>query len=161
MAFDGSGLTSEELVRATWLRSVEWSKWPIFISQPLLPILLLWCRPVVIGAWILALAYLWIPIRSKFVSFKLATAGAFWVRLKWPVVLIMTVYFGLHHNWKLTLLSLFSPVVVLLVSALVVPGKIGLLQRQMYRELDFDPEEVQLNSLMDEMKLATRRRTVS
>jgi hypothetical protein len=62
-----------------------------------------------------------------------------------------------HHNWKLTLLSLFSPLIVILLSAVVLPGQIGLLQKQMYRELGFDPENVRLNSLMDEMKLATRR----
>jgi hypothetical protein len=69
----------------------------------------------------------------------------------------MSVYFGVHHNWKLTLLSLFSPLIVILLSAVVLPGQIGLLQKQMYRELGFDPENVRLNSLMDEMKLATRR----
>ena len=154
--FDSSNLTSGELVRASWLRSVEWSKWPIFISQPLIPILLLFFPITKIAIALLITGYVWIFVRTHFVSFRLATLGCFLVRLKWPVMIGMGAYFGWHHNWKLSLLSLCSPLVVMILSALVPSTNILPLQHRMYAEVGFDPEATELNDLMDTMKLSVR-----
>src|SRR6266404_1826922 len=34
--------SGEDNLRWSWLRAVEWGRWPIFLSQPLAPVLLIW-----------------------------------------------------------------------------------------------------------------------
>ena len=149
-------MTSEEIVRVSWLRSVEWLKWPIFLIQPLLPILLLRAQPLGLLMYLLLLGYAWIPIRSRLVSFKFATLGCFWVRLKWVTIPVMCVYFGFHHKWKEFVLSLLSPLVIMAISALVPHGDILPLQKRMWKEIGFDPEQVEKNRVLDELKVMTR-----
>lgn len=35
--------SDQENLRWCWLRAVEWGKWPLFVSQPLLPLMLFTC----------------------------------------------------------------------------------------------------------------------
>ena len=149
-------MTSDEIVKASWLRSVEWSQWPVFLFQPLLPIFLLWLPPLKLAVYLLVLGYVWILFRNRFVSFLLATLGCFWVRLKWVTIPVMCLYFGLHHQWKAFVVSLLSPLVIMFISGVVLPTNILPLQRRMWKQIGFDPEQVERNRMMDEMKLMTR-----
>jgi hypothetical protein len=139
------GYTPEEISRLAWLRAAEWLAWPAFISQPLLPIFyLLWPWYYVI-AWVALATVMWRFVRYRFLSYTLAAAGCLFVRLKWPVMLVPSIYFAAHHEYWLAILTLCSPLVEM---ALVVlsPGMIGAVQRRIVGQLMF---EFDLQALAD------------
>ena len=72
---------------AQWchLRAIEWKAWPAFVSQPIIPILFIFCpvHKVIIGLFIINC--LWILIRDSLLSIELASLGSvFVVFTKWP-----------------------------------------------------------------------------
>jgi hypothetical protein len=68
--------SDEENIRWSWLRAVEWLEWPLFISQPVVPILLYFYRwPAVLGG-VVAVAFLWRAlVRPFWVVPSLANIG--------------------------------------------------------------------------------------
>ncbi len=81
--WDPNQHSNDENVRWSWLRAVEWVWWPLFITQPIIPILLYSCRwrPVILG--MLVAAFVWrsviVPI---WVSPRLAYLGPVFVLSK-------------------------------------------------------------------------------
>ena len=75
--------TDEENTRWAWLRAVEWASWPLFMSQPVVPVLLYFYRwqLVLVATLIVSLAWS-VFIVPHSVAPRLATAGVFFVRLK-------------------------------------------------------------------------------
>ena len=74
-----------------WLRAIEWGKWPLFVTQPLVPVLFLfftWWKVII---WVMVFSWLWTLIRYKFVSLTLANAGAILVTIKWPIAILMGI----------------------------------------------------------------------
>jgi hypothetical protein len=72
------------------LRSIEWVQWPLFISQPIVPILLWFCewQPVVLA--VAAVSILWrLAIATWFVSVRLADLGPILVLLKFVACPVM------------------------------------------------------------------------
>ena len=94
-------------LRWSLLRATEWGRWPMFLSQPVGPILLLaldWGF-VVLGVVIANL--LWASfVRYRFVR----AAGAYWgatlVRLKWLTCPMAAVYLFMRGEPTLAALSL-------------------------------------------------------
>lgn len=78
--------TVGELTRLCWLRAVEWLAWPAFISQTLLPVLYIFYPAYWVLLGVIVVCFLWLPIRHRFASFRLATIGCFFVRLKWATI---------------------------------------------------------------------------
>jgi hypothetical protein len=153
MAFNTDNLTSDEIIRATWLRAVEWVQWPAFVSQPLLPILAIFVSPWKIFVGIVVCGYLWMLVRYRFVSYQLAVAGCLWVRLKWPVGLVMTIYFIIERRWTEAVFSICNPLVVLAAMGLIRPtGQFGLVQKSFWKQIGFDPDATSLNEILDKMK---------
>lgn len=133
------GFTEEEVTRLSWLRAVEWLAWPGFISQPIIPILYLFWPwySVIAGVFLSNLA--WLFVRYRFVSYRLATLGCLFVRLKWPVMIACSFYFVWHHEYWKTFLTVATPLIVMLLCGLF-GGQIGTAQRLFLKELVFDPE---------------------
>ena len=72
------------------LRSIEWIQWPLFISQPAVPILLWFYQwqPVVVA--VIVIAILWrAAIATWCVSVRLADFGPIFVVLKFPTCPVM------------------------------------------------------------------------
>jgi hypothetical protein len=153
---DTSNLTSDEIVKATWLRAVEWSKWPIFVAQPLLPALFafypIWivCGGVVVATWF------WLPVRYSFMSYRLAFYAALWVRLKWPMLLGFGIYTLWRHEWYRAIAVWFSPLIAMILVVFVPSGLIGVIQKRFWNQIGFDPENVEYNTVMDNLKMTAR-----
>jgi hypothetical protein len=75
--------SDDENVRWSWLRAAEWVGWPLFLSQPVVPVLLYFYHwPVVVGA-VFVITFLWRAVVVPFwVAPNLANAGALFVKLK-------------------------------------------------------------------------------
>jgi hypothetical protein len=140
--------TDDENLRWCWLRAVEWGKWPLFVSQPLLPLMLFvwsWKQAVLI---VLVCNLVWrFAVTYNFVSVTLAYCGAVFVRLKWVVCPVCGYYFystGDHVNG---LIALLWPVIILTV--LIIPGvnfllspthQIGVVQKRFMMKLGYEPK---------------------
>jgi hypothetical protein len=118
MSWDPTLHPDEVNLRWSLLRANEWARWPIFLSQPVAPILLLvvsW-KAVVLGTIVVNL--LWGSFtRYRFVS----VAGAYWgatlVRLKWLTCPGVAVYLFARGERVAAALSLFWPVLIFVIGA--------------------------------------------
>lgn len=101
------GLTDDELKLWLRLRAVEWNAWPSYVSQPIVPVLLILCPWSYVLLALGVANFLWCLVRYTFVSVRLAyIAPLFVMPLRWPAALGCGFY--------------------LLVNGRVVPGLIAL-----------------------------------
>jgi len=133
------GYKPDEIVRLSWLRSVEWLSWPAFVSQPILPALYLFWPWYYVWAWLAVATLAWRFLRYRFVSYTLASTGCLFVRLKWPVMLIFSIYYFWHRAYVLAVLTLATPLVPMLMTILST-GMVGLVQKRLLRELLFESD---------------------
>lgn len=130
--------TDDENVRWSWLGAVEWGAWPIFMSQPVAPLALIffpWWSVIFIMT---ALNVVWaLFISHRIVIPALAFWGAIIVRLKW-IACPVAAYLLWHKGMKgIALMALFWPLVIL-----VVPHgstQIGVIQKMFMRCLGYEP----------------------
>jgi hypothetical protein len=133
------GYKPEEVLRLSWLRAAEWLSWAAFISQPILPVLYLFWPWYYVWAWVALANLMWRFVRYRFVNYTLATLGCLFVRLKWPVMLILSIYFLLHQEYLLAALSLATPLVAMMMITLST-GMVGVVQRKFIDELLFESD---------------------
>src|SRR5580700_9491140 len=91
--------TSEENLRWAWLRGCEWNGWPSFLSEPVVPFLLLFWPLWQVLVGVLVVNICWMSIRYRVVSAVLAQFGVFFKLLKWPITIMMGAYFIWHGNY--------------------------------------------------------------
>jgi hypothetical protein len=121
-----------EMVNEYWLRAAEWTNWPTFVSQPLVPILFIFYSWYVVIAGLLVLGVLWAGIRYKYINLTAARAAVpFVVFAKWPAAIGSAIYLYTQHRYFAGVLAFVWPLVGVIV---MVPGKIGLVQRLMMRK---------------------------
>ena len=84
MVWEANERSEPENLAFCWLRSVEWAYWPLFLSQPVAPLVaLVWPWPYIAVA-VYIINFLWAYfVRDRFVSVALASYGALFARLKW------------------------------------------------------------------------------
>jgi hypothetical protein len=148
--------TSDEIKLATLLRGLEWCAWPVFLCQPLLPVLYLFWPPCIVLGAVVLLDYMWVPIANGYVSYPLATVGCFWVRLKWPVMPAALAYYLWTHQFYLAVLTAITPLIPRLLVQVVPKGNVISVQRKMMKEIGFDPDQDDLNSTLDHLKVGLR-----
>jgi hypothetical protein len=114
---DLSQYDEPELQRWLHLRAIEWCAWPVFLSQPILPLLLIWFPTVSVLVAVVAAEFLWRFVRYSFISPRLASAGAtFVVFLKWPCAIGAAIYLAVQHRYLVALLAILWPLVASLAS---------------------------------------------
>ena len=120
--------TPEECVRWSFLRAIEWGKWPLYTSQIIAPVLLVFLRwPwVVLGFFLANLG--WSLIRYRLILPRLAEAAVlFVVLLRWPMSLgIATLIWWRGYPVNAVVCAAW-PLVILLLG-LATPVRIGRLQ---------------------------------
>jgi hypothetical protein len=102
------------------LRSIEWIQWPLFISQPAVPILLWFYQwqPVVVA--VIVIAILWrVAIATWCVSVRLADFGPIFVVLKFPTCPVMAFLIWEKGDRFGAALALLWPIAVLLIKQLL------------------------------------------
>jgi hypothetical protein len=130
--------------RILLLRSTEWANWPLFILQPIVPILLLFVPwwEIIIG--ILILSYAWTLIRNKYQSINLTLLGAFSGRLKWPVSIVMGIVFLISAQYIQSALSFIWPAVTIFLMLFIPVTDLGPIQERFRIQLlaEFQDEQV-------------------
>ena len=147
----------------TWtqLGATEWGRWPIFLSQPLAPILFLFFdwKAVILGVVVANL--LWaILVRYQFVSVPLAYLGALLVRLKWLTCPSAAIYLFLRKEPIPALVALFWPLLIFIIG--VVPTtQIGRIQKMFMAKLSNRAVPPELRMLKSELANLTPNSDVS
>jgi hypothetical protein len=142
-----------ELQRWLHLRAIEWCAWPVFLSQPLVPLLLIVFPPVAVLLAVLAAEVLWRFVRYAFVSPRLASSGAtFVIFLKWPCAIGSAIYLFVQHRYAVAVLSILWPLVASVVS---LPGTliaamfgrhtpVGVVELQLAKRIGYVSEDATL-----------------
>jgi hypothetical protein len=126
--------TDEEIRRMLWLRAVEWSNWPAFVSGAVAPILLLWIPWWKVLLGVVAINTLWAAVRHRIHSLKIANLVAILVTPgQWVVTLICMLAQAVHRHWALAALSLCWPFLCGLIS--FPGGNLVLIQHSFASEL--------------------------
>jgi hypothetical protein len=129
--------TDDETRRWLSLRSIEWMAWPSFVSQPIIPILLItytWWQLLLI---VIFVEIIWTPLRYRFVSFYLVELGVFFVKLKWPASIISFIYLLTDARYGTAILALLWPLVAAVIG---VPGKVGRVESVLAKRIGYVAE---------------------
>jgi len=112
----GDRYTEAEVQRWLQLRAIEWSNWPAFISQLIVPILLLRV-PALSVLLALALAdLLWRFVSTSWISMTLVRIGPDITLLKWPSAIVCACVLSFSHRFGIAALALAWPIIGSLVS---------------------------------------------
>jgi len=111
--------SDQENLTWAWLRAVEWGRWPIFVSQPIAPLFLLFFPwpAVVVGTILLNLMWAGF-VRYRFVNIKSAYYGAIAVRLKWVTCPAVAIYLYSAGELVGAVLALLWPLLIFVIGAL-------------------------------------------
>jgi hypothetical protein len=120
VARDFTSYSEAEIQRWLHLRAIEWCAWPVFLSQPLIPVLLIFYPALPILIAVVVADILWRFVRYSFVSPRLASIGAnFVIIFKWPCAIGAAIYLGIHEHYVSAALAFLWPVVA---SGASLPG---------------------------------------
>lgn len=135
--------TEAELRRWLHLRAIEWANWPAYLSQPVVPILLIFFRWFYVLGSVVALAMFWALIRYSFVSPNLSKIGCLFVQyLKWPAALGSAIYlFFVPHRYGVGVLALLWP---LLAGFIPLPGQVGRIELMLAKSIGYVEKDAQL-----------------
>ena len=94
------------------LRAVEWTVWPAFLAQPIVPVLYFYFPWWEVLTGVVALNLIWSTLRTHMVSLQFAVFGMLFVKLKWAVIPIAAIVFAVSHRWLNCALTLSTPVLL-------------------------------------------------
>jgi hypothetical protein len=110
--------SDQENLQWAWLRAIEWIDWPLFMSQPVVPVLLYFYDWPWILVAVLLTTLLWrVTVLQWFVSVRLADFGPLFVLLKFVVCPVMAFLIWQRGNHAGAALALLWPVVILLIAS--------------------------------------------
>jgi len=130
-----AGYTEAEIQRWLWLRAVEWSGFPGYLSQIIAPILFIfypWWQ-VLLG--VIAIGLVWCVVRYWFVSATISDKACLLVVwFKWPVSIGSAIYLFTHQQLVAGIVALAWP---LLAGVLTPPGKVGVIELRLARRIGY------------------------
>jgi hypothetical protein len=142
MTWNPRAHSDEDNLRWCWLRAVEWGRWPIFLSQPVAPVLLLWLPWTAVVAGTVILNILWaIFVRYQLVNVRAAFLGAAIVPLKWLAWPAATVYLFVQGRRPECWVAAFWPLLIFVLGALPTTA-IGRIQVSFMRALGYEPTDI-------------------
>jgi hypothetical protein len=136
--------SDDDNLRWCWLRAIEWGNWPMFVSQPVVPIaILFWPWKIVVGVTIV-LNILWaLLIRYNVVILPLAYWATFFVRLKWLAFPLAAYLQYQRGAIALAILAILWPLIVIIVGPFM-PPMVGRIQMMFMKSLGYQPTDANL-----------------
>ena len=123
--------------KAKWtlLRAIEWARFPLFATQPIIPILIIFYpwKWVAIGIYLATWA--WMPVRGSFISLSISQAAATFSHVKFLTCLGAGVFFVLEERWIEAVVATFWPLFAVMFSSLTPSAQYGVLQTAFASEL--------------------------
>jgi hypothetical protein len=146
----------EENTKWSWLRAVEWVEWPLFLSQPVVPVFLYFFP----WPWVLSITaligLLWrLLVVPNFISPRLAGLGPTFVILKYVTAPMVAFLLWRQNEPWIAALALFWPLpgpfvlqlVISPLNALFAQGargkasQIGIVQERFMTSLGFEKQD--------------------
>jgi hypothetical protein len=133
--------TDDENMQWCWLRSVEWGRWPIFLSQPMAPLFLIFLSWNEVVTAVLLLNVLWaLFIRYRVVVVPLAYWGVVVVMLKWITWPSATIWLFVSGRKPEAWVSLLWPLLIFPIG-MITPTQIGRIQKMFMQCLGYEPKD--------------------
>ena len=134
--------SDDENLKWCWLRSVEWGRWPIFISQPIAPALLILLPWYLVVIGVVLTNVIWaVFVRYNFSSVNMAFLGSSFALLKWitwPASAIFLFWQGRSpESW----IAAFWPILIFILG-IIPTTEIGRIQVKFMNELGYSPTEI-------------------
>lgn len=141
--WDAHANSFEENARYCLVRAIEWSAWPLFVAQPVIPIALLYWPWWNVMATLLAVSVFWMAlVRDNIVVPLLAHWGCFFVKLKWLTCPIGGITLAHRGTFGIAALALLWPLATLPLQSILLalyPARIGDLQGKFMQCLGYRP----------------------
>jgi len=138
--------SDDENLRWALLRAIEWKHWPLFISQPVVPVLLYFYPwPWVIGFLVIATFSWWFTVAPRFTPSNAVDLAVYFVYLRFVASPLMAYCIWQSGRLWIAVLALLWPVVgnlsvgwlltfpeaVLAPTARAKAAQIGVIQRRL------------------------------
>lgn len=123
--------------RWAWLRAIEWGVWPRFVSQPVIPILLIFYPWYWVVAGLILTTYLWMGVRYKWVSVNLADIGCLFVRIKWITSPIAAIILYRDGHAIVGSLALFWPLATLFLTLTGPTARVGKIELMFMQKIGY------------------------
>ena len=142
MTWDPRAHSDDDNLHWSWLRAVEWGRWPIFLSQPIAPVLLIWLPWTTVVAGTVVLNVLWaVFVRYQLVSVRAAFLAVSFVLLKWITWPVATIYLFVQGRRPECWIAAFWPLLIFVLGALPTTA-IRRIQVSFMRALDYEPSDI-------------------
>ena len=115
-----NSLSFEELNHWSLLRAIEWSKWPLFLSQSIAPLLFLFWSWYFVLAGVFAMNLLWAAVRMRFIIISLLNLGVYIALTKWLVCPLVAVYFFSKGLYIPGIIGLLWPLLMFPLSLVII-----------------------------------------
>jgi hypothetical protein len=134
--------SDQENLRWSWLRAIEWGRWPIFLSQSIAPLILIWIAWYAVVIGLIAINILWaIFIKYRFVSVDIAFIGKIFVAFKWIIWPVSTIYLFITGRTPECWIAAFWPLLIVIIGA-IPTTKVGVIQGHLMKELGYEPTDI-------------------
>ncbi len=150
MSWNPSEHSDQDSLTWSYLRAIEWGRWPIFLSQPIAPLLILFFDWKAVVICVVVANAAWALVRYQFVSTSLAYFGALFVKLKWLTIPTVSVYLfsrGRPLSEIITLLWL----IIIFIIGIVPTTQVGRIQKMFMNALGYQHIPADLRSLKSEL----------
>jgi hypothetical protein len=135
--------SDDENLRWSWLRALEWGTWPIFISQPIAPVAIVFFSWwTVVLATLIATVFWIVFVRDIIVVPALAFWGAVIVRLKWVTCPIAAYILWQRGARGAAVVAFLWPLLILLMPLLLLPfgmARVSDIQKLFMQCLGYEP----------------------
>lgn len=131
--------SDEENIKWAYLRALEWANFPAFISQPIIPVLLVFLNwKLVLGVFII-ISILWnFTLRyRRFLNVSALSYPIYFVMLKWITGPISAYLLYMNEHVWLALIALFWSFISTIL-ANIPPPMTGRIQRKMLQEMGYE-----------------------
>jgi hypothetical protein len=134
---DFSGFSDDDVGRWLWLRAVEWDGFPVFVSEPIAPVLFIFFRWYYVLLAVGVLGVLWCFVRYSFVNVVAATfASRLVLWLRWPAAICGSAFLALHHHLLAGTVAFLWP---LLAGFFSIPGRVDVIEVEFARQVGYVP----------------------
>ena len=138
MLWNPSQHSDQENLQWCWLRAVEWANWPLFLSLPIGPPLLIEISVWQIIVVLVVLDLLWLGVRYRVVSVRLSSIGAVYSLLRWVTIPAAAIALAISGRWLTAVIAILWPSLIGVVGGITRP-QIGRIQVVLMRQLGYEP----------------------
>lgn len=111
------GYSDADVQRWLYLRAIEWTNLPAFVTQPIIPVLLLFVLWWATILGVVAVTFIWSLARYSLINVRMANyCSLFVIIFKWPVAICSCVYLVIQGRYALAGVALLWPMLAALTS---------------------------------------------